>query len=71
MRTHDVSVDAKSGETLLKLVTDDIQWSQDTFLIVIIAVCTDDGGDARKMRRLLLALMPWLIIVVCWVHQII
>lgn len=70
MRTHDVSVDAKSGETLLKLVTDDIQWSQDTFLIVIIAVCTDDGGDARKMRWLLLALMPWLIIVVCWAHQI-
>jgi hypothetical protein len=70
MRTHDVSADAKSGEGLLKLVTEDIQWSQSTFGLLIIAVCSDNGGDARKMRRLLLTLMPWLIIVVCWAHQI-
>jgi hypothetical protein len=70
MRTHDVSADAKSGEALLKLVIEDIQWSQETFLLVIIALCSDNGGDARKMRRLLLALMPWLIVVVCWAHQI-
>jgi hypothetical protein len=70
MRTHDVSADAKSGEGLLKLVTEDIQWSQDKFGLDIIAICSDNGGDARKMRRLLLALMPWLIIIVCWAHQI-
>jgi hypothetical protein len=70
MRTHDVSADAKSGEALLKLVTEDIQWSQEMFLLLIIAVCTDNSGDARKMRRLLLMLMPWLIIIVCWAHQI-
>jgi hypothetical protein len=70
MRTHDVSADAKSGEALLKLVTEDIQWSEATFLLIIIALCSDNGGDARKMRRLLLGLMPWLIIIVCWAHQI-
>jgi hypothetical protein len=70
MRTHDVSTDAKSGEALLKLVVDDMQWSQAMFLFVIIALCSDDGGDARKMRRLLLALMPWLIVIVCWAHQV-
>jgi hypothetical protein len=70
MRTHDVSADAKSGDALFKLVTEDIQWSQAMFLIVVIALCSDNGGDARKMRRLVLALMPWLIVVVCWAHQI-
>ena len=70
MHTHDVSADAKSSEMLLKLVTEDIQWSQEMFLLLIIAVCTDNGSDAQKMQRLLLMLMPWLIIIVCWVHQI-
>jgi hypothetical protein len=70
MRTHDVSADAKSGEALLKLVVEDMQWSCKMFCFIIIAVCTDDGGDARKMRRLLLAEMPWLIIILCWAHQI-
>jgi len=40
------------------------------FLLIIIAVCSDDSGDAWKMRRLLLTLMPELIIIVCWAHQI-
>jgi len=71
MRTHDVSADAKSGDALLfKLVTEDIQWSQAMFLVVIIALCSDNGGDARKMRRLVLALTPWLVVIVCWAHQI-
>ena len=70
MRTHDVSADAKSGDALFKLVTEDIQWSQAMFLVVIIALCSDNGGDARKMRRLVLALMPWLVVIVCWAHQI-
>lgn len=70
MRTHDISAEAKSGEALLRLVTTDIQWSQDTFRLIIIALCSDNGGDARKMRRLLLTLMPWLIVTVCWAHQV-
>jgi hypothetical protein len=36
----------------------------------VIAVCSDDGGDARKMRRLLTMSMPQLIITLCWAHQI-
>ena len=40
------------------------------FFFIIIALCSDNGGDAHKMWRLLLELMPWLIIIVCWAHQI-
>ncbi|KAH9038165.1 ribonuclease H-like domain-containing protein [Lactarius pseudohatsudake] len=70
MRTHDVSTQPKTGEALLQLVVEDIKWSEETYGITIVAVCSDDGGDARKMRRLLLVLMPWLIITLCWAHQI-
>ena len=70
MCTHDVSADAKSGDALLKLVTEDLQWIENTYKDSIIGVCTDNGGDARKMRHLLPALMPWLIVLVCWAHQI-
>lgn len=70
MRTHDVSTQPKTGEALLELVVSDIQWSEETYGLAIIAACSDDGGDTRKMRRLLLVLMPWLIITLCWAHQI-
>jgi hypothetical protein len=70
MRTHDVSAQPKTGDALLNLVVQDIKWSEQTYSLEVIAVCSDDGGDARRMRRLLFALMPWLIIILCWAHQI-
>jgi hypothetical protein len=54
----------------LNLVVEDIKWSELTYGLAVIAVCSDDGGDAHKMWRLILRLMPWLIIILCWAHQI-
>lgn len=70
MQTHDVSAAAKTGEALLQLVAEDIGWSEATYKVSVIGVCSDDGGNARKMRRLLLQLMPWLIVLLCWAHQV-
>src|SRR6266571_4154458 len=70
MQTPDVSARPKSGEALLQLVIEDIKWSEETYGLTIIGVCSDDGGDAHKMQWLLLVSMPWLIIILCWVHQI-
>ena len=70
MQTHNVSAHAKTGEAFLALVVEDIKWSEETYGLSVIAACSDDGDDARKMQRLLLALMPWLIIILCWAHQI-
>ncbi len=70
MQTHNVSAQPKTGETLLNLVVEDIKWSEETYGIQVIAACSDDGGDARWMQHLLLGLMPWLIIILCWAHQI-
>ena len=70
MCTHDVSADGKCGDTLLKLVTDDLEWIKNTYGVSIIGVCIDNGGDAQKMWCLLHVLTPWLIVLVCWAHQI-
>jgi len=70
MRTHDVSAQPKTGDALLQLVVDDIRWSEETYGHQVIAACLDDGGDARKMRCLLRVSMPWLIVILCWAHQI-
>ena len=70
MRTHNVSTQPKTGEALLSLVVEDINWSEQTYGLTVIAACSDNGGDARKMRRSLLTQMPWLIVILCWAHQI-
>ena len=36
----------------------------------VIAAYSDDGGNTHKMRCLLHKLMPWLIVILCWAHQI-
>jgi hypothetical protein len=69
MRTRNVSAEQNSGESLLNLVLDDIQFIETKYGVIIIAWCTDDGGDGRKMRRLLFIRMPWFIILLCWAHQ--
>ena len=70
MWTHNVSPDAKTGNTLYALVTDDIKYSEETYGVNVVAVCSDDAGDAKKMHRLLHKKMWWLIVVLCWAHQI-
>lgn len=67
---HDVSAEAKMGENHFRLMVEDITYAQTVFGLLLIAFCTDDRGDARKFRRLLLEQMPWLIITPCWAHQI-
>ena len=43
---------------------------EEKFRTQLITWCTDDGPDGKKMRRLLQVLFVWLIIILCWVHQI-
>ena len=70
IRTHDVTRDAKTGDHLLKLVREDLLLMETKYGVKIIAWCTDDGPDGKKMRRLLVVLFPWLIAILCWAHQI-
>jgi hypothetical protein len=51
-------------------MTQDIQYCQDVFRVEVVGFCCDDGGDCRKFRRLLHVVMTWLMIILCWAHQI-
>ncbi|KII89273.1 hypothetical protein PLICRDRAFT_175485 [Plicaturopsis crispa FD-325 SS-3] len=70
VRTHDVSNAPKTGDHLLELTVADIQYVRDKFGLTVIGWCTDDGPDGKRMRRLLKDLMAWMIVTVCWSHQI-
>ncbi|KAG5646853.1 hypothetical protein H0H81_008122 [Sphagnurus paluster] len=60
----------KTGDRLLQLVLDDIEYMEEHFGVHVIAWCTDDGPDGKKMRRLLRRHFPWIMVLVCWAHQI-
>ncbi|KIM35265.1 hypothetical protein M413DRAFT_79560, partial [Hebeloma cylindrosporum] len=70
IQTHDVTRDPKTGDHLFKLVLQDIELMEKEYGVEVIAWCTDDGPDGKKMRRLLQAQFPWLITLLCWAHQI-
>ena len=59
----------KTGDELLMIVEGDIKLIFDKFGVIVIAWCTDDGPDGKKMRQLLGAKYRWLIMLVCWAHQ--
>ena len=60
----------KTGQRLLELVLEDIEFIRVHFGVDIIAWCTDNGPDGKKMRRLLGVMFPRLFVIVCWAHQI-
>lgn len=70
MRSHDMTGEAKTGNRMLKLVKDDITWMKEKYGFNLIAWCTDDAPDNKKMRRLLTSFIPWIVVIVCWAHQI-
>lgn len=70
VRTHNMSGQPKTGEKLLEVVQSDIQYIKEKFDVNVIAWCTDDGPDGKKMRQLLKLWYLWIIVLVCWAHQI-
>jgi hypothetical protein len=70
IQSHDMTGEPKTGDRLLEVVKDDINTMKEKYDIEPIAWCTDDGPDGKKMRRLLPSIYPWIIVLVCWAHQI-
>ncbi|KAI0074473.1 hypothetical protein K474DRAFT_1532519 [Panus rudis PR-1116 ss-1] len=70
VKTHDVSAQAKTAETLKRIVIDDLVYMATVLSIMVIAWCSDAGGDSKRMRKLLAQLIPWLIVLDCWAHQV-
>ena len=59
----------KTRDQLLEIVESDIQYIKEKFDVLVIAWCTDDGPDGKKIRQLLDARYQWMIMLVCWAHQ--
>lgn len=70
LNIFDTSALPKTADTLLTFVLGEITYISTVLKAWVIAWCTDAGGDAAKMRRLLRAHIPRLITVDCWAHQV-
>ncbi|THV04529.1 hypothetical protein K435DRAFT_649113 [Dendrothele bispora CBS 962.96] len=66
----DVSSIPKTAKTLLKIVKCEMKMICKAFGVILVTWCTDCGGDAAKMRRLLVRKYPWIIVLDCWAHQL-
>ncbi|KAL1711348.1 ribonuclease H-like domain-containing protein, partial [Schizophyllum commune] len=66
---HITTPERKTSANLFEHVINDIQWML-TLGIILVAFCCDSGGDSRGLRPLLLGVMPWILTIPCWGHQI-
>ncbi|KAF9494661.1 hypothetical protein BDN71DRAFT_1392892, partial [Pleurotus eryngii] len=67
---HNVTAERKTSKNLLDIVKPDITTITTVYGVKLVGWCCDSGGDSRGLRRLLLAEMPWLVVLECWAHQI-
>ncbi|KAJ6628811.1 hypothetical protein B0H10DRAFT_2259901 [Mycena sp. CBHHK59/15] len=65
---HDVSPERKTADNLLQIVLEDIMYCEEHG-IIMVGYCTDNGGDARRMRVRLTRVKPKLTVPPCWGHQ--
>ncbi|KAH9848416.1 hypothetical protein C2E23DRAFT_716286, partial [Lenzites betulinus] len=69
LHSYDVTHELKTAENLLDIVEAKIIFCEETLEVIVVAWCTDGGGDCAKMRRLLLLRRPYLAAPHCWSHQ--
>jgi hypothetical protein len=60
----------KTGDRMFELMDGDKAMIEEKYGVDIIGWCTDNGPDAKKGRRLLFEKFSWMIILLCWAHQI-
>jgi hypothetical protein len=68
--SHNMTGEPKTGDTMFKIMEADKKKMEDTFGIEVVGWCSDDGPDSKKGRRLMGEKYLWMIILVCWAHQI-
>ena len=70
MDTHDMAGKPKTGDTMFQLMKADKEMIEEKYNTQVIAWCADEGPDTKKGKRLLGEAFLWMIILVCWAHQI-
>ena len=70
METHDMTGRPKTEDEMFNLMKADKEMIKEKYDCKVIAWCTDEGPDSKKGKRLLSEAFLWMIILVCWAHQI-
>jgi hypothetical protein len=60
----------KTGDRMFELMKDDKKLMEEKYNITIAGWCADEGPDTKKGKRLMTENFAWMIILVCWAHQI-
>jgi len=67
---QDVSSDRKTGEAVAALIRQQIQLLEQKYNSNVIAVVSDAAGEAAKARKIVQQLLPHIIYLSCFSHQI-
>jgi len=70
VRVHDASGERKTAENLYRELEKVIDELEDEWKIVIVAVCSDAGGEALKGRKMAVRARPDLVGPDCFAHQV-
>jgi hypothetical protein len=60
----------KTGDRMFELMKADKKLMEEKYNITVAGWCADEGPDTKKGKRLMAESFAWMIIVVCWAHQI-
>jgi hypothetical protein len=70
MNTHDTTGEPKTGDRMFELMDSDKAMMEEKYGVEVVGWCTDNGPDAKKGQRLLSKKFTWMIILLCWAHQL-
>jgi hypothetical protein len=60
----------KTGDRMFKLMKEDKKLMEEKYNITVAGWCMDEGPDMKKGKRHMTETFIWMIILVCWAHQI-
>jgi hypothetical protein len=70
INTHDMTKEPKTGDRMFKLMKEDKKLMEEKYNITVAGWCADEGPDTKKGKWHMAETFIWMIILVCWAHQI-
>ncbi|KIM73621.1 hypothetical protein PILCRDRAFT_80982, partial [Piloderma croceum F 1598] len=70
INTHDMTKEPKTGDGMFELMKADKKLMEEKYNLTVAGWCADEGPDTKKGKRLMAEEFLWMIILVCWAHQI-
>jgi hypothetical protein len=70
MNTHNMTSEPKTSNRMFELMHSDKTMMEEKYGVEVVGWCTDNGPDAKKGRRLLFEKYNWMIVLLCWAHQL-